>query len=411
MPSWNSVISRRPGRTCKDLPHGRAPGVPRPYDPRMRYQSLLLTLVLPVTGAFAQRRPARFMESERVKLFEMQSQLLSQFWGREIRMQAGVVLPTGWSPDSKETWPVCYNIHGFGGSHRSAMRQGRRLTQAMDAGKYPRMLYVFLNATCPQGHHEFADSVNNGPWGKALMTELIPALEQRFRAVGKPHGRFLTGHSSGGWSSFWLQITYPDSFGGTWSTAPDSVDFRDFTGINVYEWKNAYTDPEGDPIQLMRRGKRWVMTIQQYVEREHARKSYGGQFSSFDHVFSPRGEDGRPMPLFDRKTGRIDPFVARSWEKYDIRLILRRNWKTLGPKLQGKLRIYMGTLDTFRLEGASKLLKQELAELGSDARILLVEGRDHGSLFRPHPTHWPQGMMQHIHEDMWRTFKNSRKKQ
>ncbi|RKZ12030.1 hypothetical protein DRQ53_15330 [bacterium] len=376
----------------------------------MHYATIILTLLLPIASAFAQRRPARFVESDRVKLFEMKSDLLSEFWGREIRMQAGVVLPSGWSPDSKKTWPVCYNIHGFGGSHRAAMRSGRKLMQAMDGGDYPRMLYVFLNASCPQGHHEFVDSVNNGPWGKALTTEFIPALELRFRAVAKPHGRFLTGHSSGGWSSFWLQITYADYFGGTWSTAPDSVDFRDFTGINVYAWKNAYTDPKGEPIQLMRRGKRWVMTIQQYVQREHARKSYGGQFSSFDYVFSPKGEDGRPLPLFDRKTGKIDPVVATSWEKYDIRLILKHHWKTLGPKLQGKLRIYMGTLDTFRLEGASKLLKQELAELGSDAEILLVEGRDHGSLFRPHPTLWPQGMMRHIHEDMWRTFENVKTK-
>lgn len=377
----------------------------------MQYLLTLLSVLLSLTSAIAQRRPANFVESERIKLFEMKSDLLSAFWGREIRMQAGVVLPTGWSKSGEKRWPVCYNIHGFGGSHRAAMRNGRRLTRAMDGGDYPRMLYVFLNASCPQGHHEFADSVNNGPWGKALTTEFIPALERRFRAFAKPQGRFLTGHSSGGWSSFWLQISYPDFFGGTWSTAPDSVDFRDFTGIDVYSWKNAYTDPKGEPVQLMRRGERWVVTIQQYVQREVSRKSYGGQFSSFDYVFSPKGDDGRPMPLFDRKTGVIDPFVARSWEKYDIRLILKRGWKTLGPKLEGKLRIYIGTLDTFRLEGACKLLKQQLEELGSDAEILLVEGRDHGSLFRPHPKYWPKGMIQHIHEAMWRTFQKSKTKQ
>ncbi len=374
----------------------------------MRYSLTFLTSLLFLASVRSQGRTYRFQETERVKLFEIKSKFLSEFWGREIRMQAGVVLPTGWTARSTRRWPICYNVHGFGGSHMAAMRHGRQLTRDMDAGKYPRMLYVFLNASSPQGHHEFADSVNNGPRGKALIEEFIPALEKKFHAVAKAEGRFLTGHSSGGWSSFWLQITYPDFFGGTWSTAPDSVDFRDFTGINIYEWKNAYTDPDGKPIPLVRRGKRWVATIKQYVEKELSRRSFGGQFSSFDYVFSPRGEDGRPMPMFNRKTGLIDPKVAKAWEKYDIRLILHRNWKTLGPSLQGKLRIYVGTLDTYRLEGAAILLKKELAQLGSDANILLVPGRSHSSLFRPHKEYWPKGMMYRIHSEMLDRFHSTK---
>jgi hypothetical protein len=270
----------------------------------------------------------------------------------------------------------------------------------MSLDDYPRMIYVYLNAACPRGHHEFADSANNGPVGTALIHELIPAIEKRFNADGTANGRFLTGHSSGGWSSFWLQVTYPDFFGGTWSTAPDSTDFRDFTGINIYAFKNAYVDPKGEPIQLMRRNGKWVRTIKQFAQGEVARQPFGGQFSSFDYVFSPRGADGLPLPLFDRDTGKIDHAVARAWQKYDIGLILKRNWHTIGSKLWGKLCIYVGTLDTFRLEGPSKLLKKDLADLGSNAEIILVEGRDHGSLMRPHKRLWPDGMMHRIHHEM-----------
>lgn len=360
---------------------------------------LLFTLLLP---AEAQRRNRPLPEIAGVTEVTFVSPCLTAFWGRDITMRAGVVEP----PDRKdgEALPICLSIHGFGGSHRSAWRAGPRLIEGMKAGTQPRMLYVYLNASFPLGHHEFADSVNNGPWGQALVTELVPHIEKRFSAGGAPHARLLTGHSSGGWSSLWLQVTYPDFFGGTWSTAPDSVDFRDFTGIDVYSFENAYTDPKGETIQLVRRNGEWVLSIEQYVERELSRKAYGGQFMSFNAVFSPRGEDGRPMVLFDPKTGKIDPFVAKTWEKYDIRLVLERNWETLGPKLGGKLRVYMGTEDTFRLEGATKLLKQSLQKLGSDAEILLVEGRDHGSLFNPHEKHWPKGMLQRIHEEMRATF-------
>jgi dienelactone hydrolase len=69
--------------------------------------------------------------------------------------------------------------------------------------------------------------------------------------------------------------------------------------------------------------------------------------------------------------------VAKDWEKYDIRLILERNWKSLGPKLSGKIHVYMGEEDTFYLNGATKLLKQSLADLGSDAVVELFPGKTH----------------------------------
>jgi hypothetical protein len=361
--------------------------------------ALLLTALAVLPLAAQDTRP-----SEQVVLFERRSELLSTFWGREIKMQAGVVVPPDREPD--EALPVCYSIHGFGASHRGAWRSGPQLVEKMRAG-YPRMVYVFLNAQCPLGHHVFADSVNNGPWGTALVTEFLPALEKEHRAGGASGARFLTGHSSGGWSSLWLQITHPDVFGGVWSTSPDSVDFRDFTGIDIYRFENAYRDPEGKPIQLVRRRGEWATSLEEFVRREIARREYGGQFASFDAVFSPRGEDGRPLPLFDRKTGAIDRFVARSWEKYDMTLVLRRNWPALGPKLAGKLHVFMGTLDTFRLEGALYLLRDELKTLGSDAQIVFAEGRDHGSVMQAHEL-WPEGLLPRIHREMRARFEAGR---
>lgn len=332
--------------------------------------------------------------------FRVKSRLLSKFWRKAVYIEAGVVVP----PDRqrKERLPTCFNIHGFGGSHRVAWRAAPELRSKWENEDYPRMIYVYLNAQFEYGHHEFADSANNGPWGEALTREFIPAYEKKFKA--DPKGRFLTGHSSGGWSSFWLQVTYPDFFAGTWSTAPDSMDFRDFTGINIYEFKNAYVDPAGEDIPLMRAGDRWIATIRQYVAKEERQGPRGGQFQSFDCVFSPRAKKRRPLPMFDRKTGAIDPSVAKAWEKYDIGLTLRRNWKTLGPKLKGKLHAYCGTLDTFRLEGALRLIRKDLADLGSDAEIVLVEGRDHRTLMRS-DARWPNGLLDYIHRAMWKRWR------
>ena len=72
--------------------------------------------------------------------------------------------------------------------------------------------------------------------------------------------------------------------------------------------------------------------------------------------------------------------LSKTWEAYDIRLILEKNWATLGPQLAGKLHVFMGDADTFYLEGATILLKESLSQLGSDAVVEIVPDKDHGSL-------------------------------
>jgi len=270
------------------------------------------------------------------------------------------------------------------------------------------MIYVYLSARCPLGHHVFADSVNNGPVGTALVEELIPALEAEYGACGEPRGRFLTGHSSGGWSSLWVQIQHPEFFNGVWSTAPDSVDFRDFTGINVYDWDNAYVDPKGQEIQLMRRNGEFVTSFKAFTQRELSRQQYGGQIASFDAVFSPRGEDGRPQPMFARDTGVIDKAVAKAWVKYDITQVVKEAWPRLREPLKGKVHVYMGTIDTFRLEGALYLFAADMKKLGADFDIVFAEGRDHGTLFRPHEDLWPKGMLARIHQEMAERFRSGK---
>src|SRR5262249_31409595 len=191
--------------------------------------------------------------------------------------------------------------------------------------------YVVLDPNCRTGHHVLPDSANNGPCGKALVEELIPHIERTFRGIGRPEARFITGHSSGGWSSLWLQVAYPDFFGGVWSLSPDPVDFRDFQRINIYKGgENCFKDASGALRPLGRRDDKPILYFQPFSEMEFV-LGRSGQLGSFEAVFSPRGPDGHPRQLWDRKTGVIDPEVAKSWEAYDINLVLKRNWKVLEP--------------------------------------------------------------------------------
>lgn len=321
-------------------------------------------------------------EKETIRLVSLQSPALSEYWGRPIAIRAAVLLPDSYTKSPRRTFPAVFHIHGFGGDHREAWTYGARIADWMRDGTIPEMVHVYLDASWPLGHHEFADSVNNGPWGRALVDEFIPHLEKKFRLGGKPADRFLTGHSSGGWSSLWLQVRHPDFFGGTWSTAPDPVDFRSFTGVNLQADppENMYRRPGGRARNLIRLEGKDRMTIEEFSRLERVLGEYGGQMDSFDAVFSPRGTDGRPQPLYHRETGEINPAVAAAWKRYDIRRILEENWKDLGPRLRSKIRIFVGDEDNFHLEEAVFHLRDFFKRVGSDALVEIVPGRDHFTL-------------------------------
>src|SRR3954447_15351823 len=244
--------------------------------------------------------PQEFRETDRIKLAELDSPLLSAFYHRPIKHRAAVILPTA-KPGRK--LPAVYIIPGFGGDHHMAamMTSGPRMSFGKD------LVRVVLDPNCGTGHHVFADSATNGPRGKAFVEELIPYLEKTFPLVADPKARLLNGHSSGGWSSLWLQVTYPDVFGGTWSTSPDPVDFRDFQRIDIYaRGENMFRDRQGKDRPIARMGAVPAIYYDRFSKMEDV-MGPGGQLGSFEAVFSPLDGEGKPRKLWDRATGAIDP--------------------------------------------------------------------------------------------------------
>ena len=312
------------------------------------------------------------------------SPVLTAFWGRPIHMRGRVLLPPGYDAQSKTTYPTVYYTQGFGGSNDRVTGALVTVYAAMTNGEMPPMIWVFLDESSPTGTTEFAESVNNGPWGTALTAELIPQLESQYRMDAKSSGRFLQGHSSGGWATLWLQTRYPKIFGGTWSTSPDPSDFHDFTGVDLYApHANVYRRPDGTAYPLVRDHAKVMATFQQFAQLERVFGPYGGQMASFEWVFSPKGKDGRPEPMFNRDTGAVNPAVVAYWrDHYDIAYRLQRDWPQLKADLDGKIHLYVGTADTFYLDGAAHKLKAVLDGLGAKSDIRFLPDRTHFDLYR-----------------------------
>jgi hypothetical protein len=326
-------------------------------------------------------------ETTYVKYVRIRSERLSSFWGRDMQLAAWVLLPWGFDGHPGARYPLVIN-HGHFPASVSGWRetppdadlepdfserfqlQGYNRIQQEYAYQFykdwtgegfPRVLLVEIQHPTPFYDDSYAvNSANNGPYGDAIMYELVPEIERRFRGLGEGWARFTYGGSTGGWEAMAVQMFYPDDFNGAWVACPDPIDFRHYTVVNIYEDDNAYYR-EGPFKRVPRPGLRNYLghvatTLEQMNHRELALGTTtrsGDQWDVWQSVYSPVGADGYPKPIWDKLTGKIDKEVAAYWrEHFDLSHILRRDWATLGPKLRGKLRIYVGDMDNYYLNNA-----------------------------------------------------------
>jgi hypothetical protein len=353
-------------------------------------------------------------DTEHVKHITIRSELLSAFWGRDMHLGAHVLLPHGYDQHPDARYPLAI-FHGhfpedFGGfrteppdpdlecerSERFELDCYNRIVEqeaydfyrTWSAPDFPRFLVVEIQHANPYYDDSYAvNSANLGPYGDAITRELIPEIERRFRGLGEPWARFLYGGSTGGWEALAAQVFYPDDYNGAFAACPDPIDFRAYTSVDVYQAGNAYYD-EGPFRRLARPGHRnWLGHVQATVEDFNhlelvlgTKSRSGDQFDVWEAVYSPVGEDGYPQRIWDKRTGAIDPEVAAHWrEHYDLRHILERDWAELGPKLAGKIHLYVGDMDNYYLNNAVYLMEAFLESTTESTSLVAYDGEvDYG---------------------------------
>jgi hypothetical protein len=329
-------------------------------------------------------------DSELIKYVKIRSKLLSDFHGRPIDLRAGVILPRGFAHQPHRRYPVRIHIGGYAARFTDVglmMTPGTDFYDTWMADETPPMILIHLDGAGPLGDPYQIDSANHGPYGAAITGELIPAIERRFRGSGQAQARVLDGGSTGGWVALALQIFYPEFFNGAWAFCPDSVDFRSLELVNIYEDDNAYVNPHGferpaarDVLGDVRFTMRHECQIENVLGSGDSWTCSGAQWGAWNAAYGPRGEDGRPVPLWNPTTGAIDHKAAEHWKAYDLRRILESNWAELGPKLRGKLHIWVGEADDYFLNNAVHRLDAFLsrAQPPYEGSITYGPGRGHG---------------------------------
>lgn len=334
-----------------------------------------LTKVLPPI-----ERPA---ETPWVKRVRITSRLASAFWNHPMPLGAVVLLPKGYDENPTRRYPVVYTVGHFSERApfgftfdgcetpesaqaraarlvRSAREPGCEFQAAWTSGKVPEFIAVFIQHTTPFYDDSYVlNSPNNGPYGDAITQELIPEIDKRFRTVAAPYARMLTGGSTGGWDVLALQVHYPDVFGGAWSLYPDQLDFRNYQFGNIYADSNAFVMHDGSWLPREVPSSRSVEGLTELTVREEnaaelviaSRGRSGGQWDGWAAAWAPIGSDGYPQSPWDKRSGHIDRSVAESMRArgYDLRDYVERNWRTIGPKLVGKIHVAVGDMDNYFL--------------------------------------------------------------
>jgi hypothetical protein len=332
-------------------------------------------------------------DDQYVKRIKIQSQILTRWWGHPIYLGAVVLLPKGYDQHPDLRYPTVWEQGHFTldppfrfsrdstPETPEARRQriersenrgtGFEFARAWLSDKFPRMVAIRILHPSPYYDDSYAvNSANNGPYGDAIMTELIPYLESHFRVIAKPYARVLTGGSTGGWESLALQVYHPDFFGGTWTFYPDPVDFRRYELVDLYSDTNAFVIRRNpwitleSPSERLRDGQP-VVTRRQENQLNNARGSRrrgGENFAIWEATYGPTDRDGYPAPIWDDSTGAINRQVANYWREhgYDLRDYLARNWSRIGPVLVGKIHVYCGDMDNYYLNLAVYLLEEFL---------------------------------------------------
>jgi hypothetical protein len=314
--------------------------------------------------------------------------MLTHFWGRPVFVHATVLLPKGYADHPDSLYPSFYFLgHGAapfsfttnppqlpaGGAANpvevrrgatinptSGLESGYDMYKAWIADGFPHVIAITLEQQTPYFPDSYSvNSANNGPYGDAIVREIIPYLEEHFRIIRKANARQLEGASTSGWQSLALQLRNPDFFGGAWVLQPDPIDFRHYQMVNIYDDDNAFSAPSGQFTPIERPFQRTVegqvvLTTRQLSRFEavlgsHGRSGY--QLEDWEAVYGPVGADGYPAPLWDKLTGKIDHTVATYIRDngYDLRYYAQQNWPAIGSKLSGKLHFFAGDMDNFYL--------------------------------------------------------------
>lgn len=149
--------------------------------------------------------------------------VFSEALGRE--MAVSIYLPDGHGQGDAR-YPVLYLLHGYGGNQLEWLTAGHAevvVDQLIDHGTIPPVIVVMPDAQ-NSWYVDSAEFGGPGDYETAMIRDLVPEIDRRYRTRTDASGRMIAGVSMGGFGALRLGLKYPDQFSAIGALSPAIFD-------------------------------------------------------------------------------------------------------------------------------------------------------------------------------------------
>lgn len=126
------------------------------------------------------------------------------------RVSYHLYTPAAYAREPTRRFPVVYWLHGSGGGQQGIVPLARLFDAAMEEGKAPPFLVVFVNGLRLGMYVDWKDG--RAPIETMIVQELVPHIDATYRTLATREGRLLDGFSMGGYGAARLGFKHPDKF-------------------------------------------------------------------------------------------------------------------------------------------------------------------------------------------------------
>lgn len=134
--------------------------------------------------------------------------LQSAALGRELKF--AIQLPPSYEQEPKRSYAVLYFLHGLNGNEGEFQRRGvaAAVSKMREGGKIGEFIIV-----APNGENSFYLNAKNGArFEDAIVMDLIPHIEKKYRVIGTQAARAIQGISMGGFGALMIAFKHPQMF-------------------------------------------------------------------------------------------------------------------------------------------------------------------------------------------------------
>ncbi|MFN5291759.1 MAG: alpha/beta hydrolase-fold protein [Planctomycetia bacterium] len=118
--------------------------------------------------------------------------------------------PACYDQDKLQKLPVVYWLHGSGGGLSGIPKIANYFNEAIESGKAPPCLVVFVNGLVEGMYVNWKDG--SAPLETLIIQDLLPHVDSSYRTIPAREARLLDGFSMGGYGAARLGFKYPELF-------------------------------------------------------------------------------------------------------------------------------------------------------------------------------------------------------